>query len=135
MVNTTSVNIASVIPVHSFTKMTKAIADKAFDSEGQLTFDIFNFDGFMGDINTVNGDITVGVNSHVKGGIKVEKNKSMFPVKLGRDPRVIIGPKAVVEGPLVFERPVTLYVHRTAKTGPVTGATAKIFDTDTAPTE
>ncbi|MEJ1097181.1 MULTISPECIES: hypothetical protein [unclassified Pseudoxanthomonas] len=88
-----------------------------------------------GDIETVNGDITVGVNSHVKGGIKVEKNKSMFPVKLGRDPRIIIGPKAVVEGPLVFERPVTLYVHRTAKTGPITGATAKIYDTDTAPTE
>ena len=30
------------------------IADKAFDREGQLTFDIFNFDGFMGDVNTVN---------------------------------------------------------------------------------
>jgi DUF4097 and DUF4098 domain-containing protein YvlB len=88
-----------------------------------------------GGISTVNGDITVGVNSHVKGGIKVEKSKSVFPVKLGRDPRIIIGPKAVVEGPLVFERPVTLYVHRSAKTGPITGATAKIFDTDTAPTE
>ncbi|WP_368563375.1 hypothetical protein [Pseudoxanthomonas sp. UTMC 1351] len=88
-----------------------------------------------GDIHTVNGDITVGVNSHVKGGIKVEKNKSILPIKLGRDPRIIIGPKAVVEGPLVFERPVTLYVHRSAKTGPITGATAKIFDTDTAPTE
>jgi hypothetical protein len=88
-----------------------------------------------GDINTVNGDVTVGVSSHVKGGIKVEKNKSMLPIKLGRDPRIIIGPKAVVEGPLVFERPVTLYVHRSAKTGPITGATAKTFDTDTAPTE
>jgi hypothetical protein len=88
-----------------------------------------------GGIGTVNGDITVGVGSHVKGGIKVEKNKSMFQVKMGRDPRVIIGPKAVVEGPLVFERPVTLYVHRSAKTGPVSGATAKIFDTDTAPAE
>ena len=30
------------------------VADKAFDQEGQLTFDIFNFDGFMGDVNTVN---------------------------------------------------------------------------------
>ena len=30
------------------------LADKAFDSEGQLTFDIFNFDGFMGDVMTVN---------------------------------------------------------------------------------
>jgi FtsP/CotA-like multicopper oxidase with cupredoxin domain len=30
------------------------IADKAFDSDGQLTFDIFNFDGFLGDVMTVN---------------------------------------------------------------------------------
>jgi FtsP/CotA-like multicopper oxidase with cupredoxin domain len=30
------------------------IADKAFDSEGQLAFDIFNFDGFVGDVMTVN---------------------------------------------------------------------------------
>ena len=30
------------------------IADKAFDSEGQLLFDIFNFDGFLGDVMTVN---------------------------------------------------------------------------------
>ena len=30
------------------------IADKAFDSEGQLLFDIFNDDGFLGDVMTVN---------------------------------------------------------------------------------
>jgi len=30
------------------------LADKAFDSDGQLTFDIFNFDGFLGDVMTVN---------------------------------------------------------------------------------
>jgi FtsP/CotA-like multicopper oxidase with cupredoxin domain len=30
------------------------IADKAFDSAGQLLFDIFNFDGFLGDVMTVN---------------------------------------------------------------------------------
>jgi manganese oxidase len=30
------------------------LADKAFDREGQLTFDIFNFEGFMGDVMTVN---------------------------------------------------------------------------------
>ena len=30
------------------------LADKAFDRDGQLTFDIFNFDGFMGDVMTVN---------------------------------------------------------------------------------
>jgi hypothetical protein len=87
-----------------------------------------------GGIETVNGDITVGIGSHVTGGIKVEKPRG-WSIKPRRDPRIIIGPDAVVEGPLVFERPVTLYVHTSAKVGPVTGATAKPFSTDTAPTE
>jgi FtsP/CotA-like multicopper oxidase with cupredoxin domain len=30
------------------------LADKAFDQNGQLYFDIFNFDGFLGDVMTVN---------------------------------------------------------------------------------
>src|SRR4029078_2673048 len=30
------------------------IADQAFDEDGQLFFDIFNFDGFIGDVMTVN---------------------------------------------------------------------------------
>lgn len=87
-----------------------------------------------GGIETVNGDITVGIGSHVKGGIKVEKPRG-WSMKPRRDPRIIIGPNAVVEGPLVFERPVTLYVHTSARIGAVTGAAAKPFSTDTAPTE
>lgn len=89
-----------------------------------------------GNIETVTGDITVGVGSHVKGGLKVEKPRGVnFSLKPKRDPRIIIGPNAVVEGPLVFEREVVLYVHTSAKVGPVTGATAKPYSTDTAPTE
>ena len=87
-----------------------------------------------GGIETVNGDITVGIGSHVKGGIKVEKPRG-WSIKPRRDPRIIIGPNAVVEGSLVFERPVTLYVHTSARIGAVTGATAKPFSTDTAPAE
>ena len=30
------------------------LADKAFDQDGQLAFDIFDFDGFLGDVMTVN---------------------------------------------------------------------------------
>lgn len=87
-----------------------------------------------GGIRTVNGDVTVGVDSHVKGGIKVEKPRG-FNLGKRRDPRIIVGPNAVVEGPLVFERAVTLYVHTSARTGPVTGATAKPYSTDTAPAD
>ena len=86
-----------------------------------------------GGIETVNGNVTVGVGSVVKGGLRVEKNNSWIQLKSKRVPRIIIGPNAVVEGPLVFEREVNLYVHRSAKTGPITGATAKAFDSDSAP--
>ncbi len=89
-------------------------------------------------IETVNGDITVGVRSHVHGGIKVEKPTSNWmPISIGkrRPPRIIVGPDAIVDGPLVFEREVKLYVHKTAKIGPVTGATAVPYEGERAPLE
>ncbi len=84
-------------------------------------------------IETVNGDITVGVGSQVEGGIEVKKPNFNLSLTPGRKPRVIIGPNATVSGPLEFQREVTLYVHRTARVGPVSGAVAVPFDTDTAP--
>ena len=86
-----------------------------------------------GGIETVRGDITVGVDSHVRGGLRVQKSRGMFNIEPKRDPRIIIGPNAVVEGTLIFERPVKLYVHKSAKIGAVTGATAQSFDGLTAP--
>ena len=86
-----------------------------------------------GDIETVNGDITVGVGSTVSGGIRVRKPNFNLSLTPGRKPRVIIGPNAVVEGTLDFEREVVLQVHRNARIGAVHGATAEPFDTDTAP--
>ncbi|WP_206862424.1 hypothetical protein [Lysobacter changpingensis] len=86
-----------------------------------------------GGITTVNGDTTVGVNSHVKGGIRYTKPSTSWFSFNKRDPKIIIGPNAVVEGPLVFERKVELYVHDTAKIGPVTGATAVRYTGSTPP--
>lgn len=89
-------------------------------------------------IETVSGDVTVGVGSHIKGGIKVEKpNSSWMPIQIGKrtPPRIIIGPNAVVEGPLVFEREVKLYVHSSARIGKVTGATPIPYSTPTAPAD
>lgn len=89
-----------------------------------------------GGIETVNGDISVGVGSHVKGGIRVEKpNQGWAGFRVGKPniPRIVIGPNAVVEGPLVFEREVKLYVHASARTGTVSGATAMRFDGATPP--
>lgn len=87
-----------------------------------------------GGIQTVSGDVTVGVGSHVTGGIRYEKPSKQW-ISFGKPtiPRVVIAQGARVDGPLVFERPVVLYVHATAKTGPVTGATAVRYDTPTPP--
>ena len=88
-----------------------------------------------GGIETVNGDITVGVGSHVKGGIRVEKPTGNWGLRIGKPkvPRIVIGPNAVVEGNLVFEREVTLHVHQSARIGNVSGATAQRYSTATPP--
>lgn len=79
-------------------------------------------------INTVNGDITVGADSIVRGGILVEKpTGNWFNWGKQRVPRVVIGPNAVVEGTLDFEREVELFVHDSATIGTVRGATAKLY--------
>lgn len=90
-----------------------------------------------GDVKTVNGDVTIGAGSRVRGGLTIDKPSSnWFPVTINRrSPRVIIGPDAVVEGPLEFKREVTLYVHTSARTGAITGATAIPYDTPRAPQE
>ena len=88
-----------------------------------------------GGIETVNGDVTVGVGSHVKGGIHVEKPTGNYGVQWGKQriPRIVIGPNAVVDGALLFERDVVLYVHDTARIGSVRGATPKSYNTATPP--
>lgn len=79
-----------------------------------------------GDLRTKNGNIDVGAESTVKGGIVVEKDGSNW-FGTRRVPRIVIGPGAVVSGPLTFEREVELYVSETAKVGPIKGANATRF--------
>lgn len=88
-----------------------------------------------GSVSTVNGDVTIGVDSHVRGGLTVEKPRGggMGISFKPRTPRIVIGPGAIVDGPLVFKREVKLYVHKTARIGAVTGATAIPFDGPAAP--
>ena len=86
-----------------------------------------------GKVTTVGGDITIGAQSVVHGGILIEKSHG-FSMGWGKvsNPRIVIGPNAVVEGELHFEREVELYVHETAKIGTVTGATVHKY-TETLP--
>lgn len=83
----------------------------------------------QGGIETVNGDISIGADSRVSGGILVEKPRGGW-FGWGDDsgkkkPRIEIGPRAVVEGDLVFKREVELFVHDSAKVGRIEGATAQ----------
>ena len=79
-----------------------------------------------GGIETVSGDITVGANSHVEGGILVDKTHGWFSSN-SRKPIIVIGPHAVVTGTLEFRREVELKVSDSAQIGTVKGATAVKF--------
>src|SRR6201984_2681942 len=80
-----------------------------------------------GGLHTVGGDIDISGGSHVEGGILVKHGGGGWFNFSTRKPRIVIGPGAVVQGDLRFERAVKLYVSDSATTGPITGATAIRF--------
>ena len=80
-----------------------------------------------GGLHTVDGDIDVGGGSHVEGGILVKHGGGGWFNFSTHKPRIVIGPGAVVQGDLRFERAVELYVSESATTGPISGATAIRF--------
>jgi hypothetical protein len=88
-----------------------------------------------GGISTVNGNIDIGANSHVQGGVVVHKPSTGF-FQWWSDstdkPRIVVGPGAVIDT-MHFERDVRLYVSDTATVGTVTGATPVKFSGDRPP--
>src|SRR5690606_28821758 len=88
-----------------------------------------------GSVETVSGDITVGIGSHVHGDLRVRKSSGGSWIRFGtsRIPRIVIGPDAVVGGTMQFDHEVKLYVHDTATTGAISGATPIPFSTARAP--
>lgn len=82
-----------------------------------------------GNIHVVSSDLTVAAGSKVGGGIHLHRPTSAsFHL-----PCIVIGAHARVEGELVFESPVELYVHTTAHTGPIQGASPMAYDTPHPP--
>jgi predicted acyltransferase (DUF342 family) len=81
-------------------------------------------------IKTVSGDIEIGKDSHVEGGVLVQKNKYSWFSAPSRAPVIVVGPGASVSGTLRFELPVKLYVSDRATIGPVEGATVTTFSGD-----
>lgn len=81
-----------------------------------------------GGIETTNADVTIGEGSKVEGGLLVKKPSwGLFGNNSDRLPKIVIGPHAVVQGSLTFEREVELYVSDSATVGKIEGATAKKF--------
>jgi len=81
-------------------------------------------------IKTVTGDIEIGKDSHVEGGVLVEKNRYSWFSGPSRAPVIVVAPGASVSGTLRFELPVKLYVSDRATIGPVEGATVTTFSGD-----
>jgi cytoskeletal protein CcmA (bactofilin family) len=84
-------------------------------------------------INTVSGDIVLGPNARIDGGVHVGRPDSDSSSWGNRQPRVVVGPGSVVNGTLRFERPVQLYVSERATIGAVEGASAVKFAGDAPP--
>lgn len=68
------------------------------------------------DIETVNGDVLLENGAVVNGDIHIEKpNFSWIPGKKNRrKPKIIIGADSRVNGQIVAEREIELYIHETA---------------------
>jgi DUF4097 and DUF4098 domain-containing protein YvlB len=108
------------------------------DEGSDVSGDVSNVNGSIrllsahvgGGIKTVSGDIEIGADSTVDKGILVEKSNSWFHWGSEKAVRVVIGPRAVVSGKLVFEREVELFVSDSAKIGAIEGATPVKFSGD-----
>ena len=75
-----------------------------------------------GNIETVNGDISLKDQSVVKGNIVVEKNSGWgWGKSKKRKPRIVIGPGSRVEGKIDLEREVELFISETAEVGSIEG--------------
>ncbi len=75
-----------------------------------------------GDVNTVSGDVDLSDGAVVRGNLLIEK-PSMWSwgEKKPRTPTVTIGPGSRVDGTIILEREVKLYISETAEVGGVTG--------------
>lgn len=72
-----------------------------------------------------NGDLSTGNGSHLQAGIHYQPVSRQDRER--NTPVITIGPGSRVDGPMQFDRPVKLRVHRSARIGSVHGATVEWF--------
>ena len=74
------------------------------------------------DVSTVNGDVSVMDGAVIRGDLSIEKPHGFNNYNgNSRKPTVIIGPGSRVEGKIIVEREVKLYISETAEVGGVEG--------------
>jgi cytoskeletal protein CcmA (bactofilin family) len=111
------------------------------DHGADVSGDLINVNGGIhvedahlgGSIETVAGNIELGPNARVDGGVLIKQDHNSW--NLGREqiPVVVIGPGTIVKGELRFERKVVLYVSDRATIGAVHGAEVQKFSGDHPP--
>lgn len=75
-----------------------------------------------GNLETVNGDVSLEDKSVVKGDLIVEKNSGWgWGKSKSRKPRIVVGPGSRVEGKIILKREVELFISETAEVGGVEG--------------
>ena len=79
-----------------------------------------------GDIETINGDLQVLNGSEVTGNVVVRKPGGWNFSKRNKPVRVEIGQDVVVHGDLIFQHPVELKLHDSARIGEIIGDKVKM---------
>ncbi len=75
-----------------------------------------------GDVSTVNGDVLLNDGTTVLGDVVIEKAKRWnWGSKRLRKPKVIVGPGSRIDGEVVAEREIELYISESAQVGGVRG--------------
>ena len=95
------------------------VSDGVSNVNGQI-----ELEGAMvgGNLETVNGDVSLEDASVVKGDLVVEKNSGWgWGKSKSRKPRIVVGPGSRVEGKIILKREVELFISETAEVGGVEG--------------
>lgn len=74
-----------------------------------------------GGVETVNGQLRILQGSEVSGNVVVRESKGWSITKRRKPVHVEIGENVVVHGDLIFESPVELKLHETARVGEIIG--------------
>ncbi|MEM7431897.1 MAG: hypothetical protein AAF351_08150 [Pseudomonadota bacterium] len=98
-------------------KAGSTVADDVSNVNGKINITATEIGG---DLSTVSGNITLSDGAVVKGDLIVEE-PSGWGWKNRKKPKIVIGPNSRVEGNIVLEQEVDLYISDSAEVGGVQG--------------